>query len=471
VGPRGHEPSRSAQAANVPSPAKSTWIGGLSLINLIGGILHQWYIITWLGAGSEADAFFASMLPVFLVGFITTPLPYVLVPLLTIEAAERFSVAAWTFLSVVLSIFGLAAVGVAASASLWVPWMVPGFDTRTTELTAELVRVQALGLLFAGTSGVLVSIQQARQRFVWIEVSGILSGVVVMVLLIWGLPSFGVAFGSAALALRLGIQSLLLAGGLGTFRRPDWSITALREALQRLRPLILGAAYMKTDVLVDRLLASLGPPGSLALLANAQQIAAAAVRPLHAALVTPIVPTLTENAHVGNWNGFSVLVRNRAWLLWGIGLASMLGFLLVGEPLLALAFDFGRMEPDAIHRLWVFVLVLCGALAANLGSAVLISAYYALGNTVVPTVVGSSVYTAGLVLRIGLFYWMGVLGIAVAISVQAATNAVALAFTLFFRELSRRRKLAADYPASRGAPQSAWSIRAARLRSVTSVEP
>jgi putative peptidoglycan lipid II flippase len=419
--------------------ARTALIGGLASVNLLFGVLHQWYILTSLGAGREADAFFASMVPVFLISIVSTPIPYVLVPLLVVEPRARFGRAAWTLLAASAVLFGVLALAVAGSASVWVGWIVPGFDARAVALTVRLVQIQALAVLFTGIAATLASIHQTRQRFVWIEASGVLAGALVMGLLVWAMPRYGVELAAAALALRLGIQSTLLGLGLGRPQRPDGSLAVLRVAASRLRPLVLGSAYARTDVLVERFLASLGPAGSLALLANAQQIAAAAVRPLHAALIAPIVPALSELAERRDWFAFARLVRVRALLLWGVGVGILLGFVAVGAPVLELAFGIGRMQGAAIVELRGFVLVLCVGLAANLGAAVLIAAFYALGNTLAPSVIASSVYTVGLLLRIALFHAFGVLGIALGISLQSVASALALGIALFARELPRRR--------------------------------
>ena len=53
------------------------------------------------------------------------------------------------------------------------------------------------------------------------------------------------------------IQALLLAPALGTFQKPDFLSDSLRLAWKRLRPLLLGSAYYKTDVVLDRALSSL----------------------------------------------------------------------------------------------------------------------------------------------------------------------------------------------------------------------
>jgi putative peptidoglycan lipid II flippase len=452
--------ARSLPESQPPGAARSVLIGALATGNLFFGVLHQWYIITSLGAGREADAFFASMLPVFLIAVVSTPMPYVLVPLLSVEARERFAGTVWTLLAVSGALFGLAAAALAASAGAWVPWIVPGFDASTLALAVRLVQVQSIAVFFTGIAAVLVSVHQTRQRFVWVEASGALAGIAVMALLVWGMPRYGVAFGATALALRLGIQSLLLGSALGRPRRPDPALPVLREAGRRLRPLVLGTAYARTDVLVERFLASLGPAGSLALLANAQQIAAAAVRPLHAALIAPIVPTLSELAERHDWSGFGRLARERALLLWGIGAAILAGFLLVGAPVLELVFAFGRMQADAIGQLRLFVLVLCAGLAANLGASVLIASFYALGNTVAPTVIASALYTAGLLLRVALFYRFGVLGIAIAISLQAIASALVLAIALFARELPRRRSVSVAASQTPEGPMKTILVRA-----------
>ena len=80
-------------------------------------------------------------------------------------------------------------------------------------------------------------------------------------LLIWGLSRFGIVTAAWAMVLKTFLQTLFLLRGLGPYSKPDWRSESLKEAWRRLKPLLLGNAYYKTDQLVDRFLASMAPAG------------------------------------------------------------------------------------------------------------------------------------------------------------------------------------------------------------------
>src|SRR5258706_13629948 len=106
--------------------------------------------------------------------------------------------------------------------------------------------------------------------------------------------------------------------------------------LRKARPLILGAAYFRTDVLVDRVLASLAPAGALSLLYFAQQLLSAIGQVINQSVVTPSIPSLANFAHSGNWMGFRRAVRSTIITLLAIALAIMAGLAVFGGPGLSL---------------------------------------------------------------------------------------------------------------------------------------
>jgi peptidoglycan biosynthesis protein MviN/MurJ (putative lipid II flippase) len=433
------EATATALDAAPPGLAHTTKLGALAALNIFLGLLQHWYIITALGPGPEADALFASfVVPQLALAIVTNSVTQVLVPMLAIESRDGFGSAAWTFFLGLGLLFGISGLALAATASLWVPWTLPGFDDPTTVLTVRLLRIQTIGMVFTALSSVLWSIYQARARFLVIEISGAMASACVLALLAWGLPAFGVTLAAWAIVLRPVLQTVFLAPGLGEPRWPHWTSPTVSEGWRRLRPLLVGTTYYKTDQLVDRFFASMSAPGSLTLLYTAQQIYSAAQRILAKALVAPLVPTLASKSARADWSGVSRLAARRVLFLVLLGLASVGGLVVVGRPLLGWIFGLGRFEPHEVTQLWILLLALGAAFVARSAAQVVTSSFYAAGNTLIPTLIGSAGYTGGLILRGVFFHLWGVLGLAVAISVQAVVNASVLAYVLFARHLARR---------------------------------
>ena len=130
-----------------------------------------------------------------------------------------------------------------------------------------------MGMVLVGINGVQWAAYRARQRFLWAELAPVLAGVVALILLIWSLPRFGVMAAAWVAVVRIGIETLLLAPGM--LKRPfhpNIKSEVSRYAWQRIKPLLLGTVYYKTDPLVDRFLLSMVGRGSLSLYYLAYQI-------------------------------------------------------------------------------------------------------------------------------------------------------------------------------------------------------
>ncbi len=351
---------------------------------------------------------------------------HVLVPILAAENKGNFEQDAWGFFILVTSLFGLAAIFLALTSNYWVSLIVPGFSDYAKSLTSQLTRIQLIGMVCTAGVSVLWSAFHARKRFIWVEVSPVFANLVALVVLIWALPKFGVSAAAWCTVLSAALQIVLLLSGLGPVRKPNWKSLALLEARNRIKPLILGTVYYKTDPLIDRFLASMAPAGGLSLLYIAQQVFAAANQVINKAIAAPMVPVLANHAVEGNWNVFQRLYRRR--LGWAV-LVTGTGYLMVlfaGEPALHLLIGYGGVTEQNVQMLWWILVMLIGVLIGGAVGQVLSTAFYAKGDTKTPTRIGIAGFTIGIVLKIFGYLHSGILGIAVGTTLYYLLNAYLL---------------------------------------------
>jgi len=416
----------------------SVKLGCLAVVNVLLVFFYQWYILSAVGPGSETDALFASMVvPQLLLAVITGSLIQVLVPLLTIEDKGAFQKEAWNFFQGIGFVFFVMALLLFGTATLWTPWIVPGFDLETQLLTITLVRIQLVGMVFMALNGVAWSAYHSRQKFLWAEMSAVLGTLGGFLLLLWGLPRFGIIMAAWAMVLRSALQTVLLLPGLGEYRAPDWKSQAAVKAWRRLYPLLFGSTFYKTGTLVDRFLASMTSAGQLSLLYFASQIYQAGNLILGKALAAPMVPLLAKRASAREWILFRKMVNNK--LLWtlGITLAAFIGIGFFGRPILTFLFGHGRFTIDEVLTLHWILLALAGVWIGGALGQILSNGFYAKGNTRTPTKIGIFGFTIGLGMKVaGFFYW-GILGIAVGTSLYYLLNVFLLRFALR-RNLSNR---------------------------------
>jgi len=391
--------------------------------------VSQWYILTELGAGRASDFYFAALaVPVVILYVLADPLSRVTLPLMSVKDEHEQSIYAWTSIDLALAMFVGIAVLLILSAPLFVRYLVPGFDGAAMSATAKLIRILALGMVLQGTGMIARSSWNAKGSFLWPSVAGMVAAGVSLLFLIFTLKRNGIVMAAWAFNLRFGTEFLLLLLPLGGFARPNWKEVPL--LLRKSRPLVLGAAYFRTDVIVDRILTSLAPAGSLSLLYLAQQLLSAAGQVINQSIVAPLIPGLAKSAHKGEWTNFSRSVRTSTWRLLGLASVLVLCVVLLGKPVLGLVFSHRAMGTAEIDRLVTLITALSGMLLADAIVYLAYSAFYSAGDTVTPTVTTAILYSISIAAKIGAFMAGGVIALAITISVYYLANALLLNLAL-----------------------------------------
>jgi putative peptidoglycan lipid II flippase len=410
-------------------------LGSISASAIAVAFLQQWYVLVVIGPGRQTDALFAGMaIPQLILAVVSGSLVHVIVPLLAAEETEKARSDAWVLLTAVSTLFAAVAAVLIVSASLWAPLLFPGFGSDAAALLVSLVRIQLVGMIGIAAAGVISAWLHSRRRFVRAELSQLAAAVLTFAALIWALPRFGITSAAWLAAARaiLVVALLLPLLGLPTLS-PNSARGVLREAWRRIRPLLVGNTYFKTDPVVDRFLASMAPPGQLSLLHLAQQLFNAAAQVVHTALTAPVVPLLAADAAAGRWLAFQTAVRRRTALILALTAAFYAVLIFAGRPLLMLLIGRGGVTADNVHFLWILLLALGGVLTAGAAAGVTSAAFYARGDTRTPTLLGMVTYTIYVPLKIVAFVKWGVIALAVATSLFAIVN-----FVLQFVLLERR---------------------------------
>jgi peptidoglycan biosynthesis protein MviN/MurJ (putative lipid II flippase) len=398
-------------------------LGFLSASNILAAFAFQWYILTRLGSGAETDALFAGMtIPQLLLAVVSDSLMHVLVPLLAGEDRERSRRDAWGFAALVGGLFALLALLFAATAAWWVPLAAPGFTTEGRRLMVELTRVQLAGMVFIAVNGVQWAAYHARGEFLWAEATPLVSNMAALLLLLWALPRHGVVSAAWILTGRSALQTLLLAPGMGRPVRVDLRAPSLLTAWKRLKPLLIGTSYYKTDPLVDRVLLSTTVSGNLSLYHFAQQLYGAAAQVINRAIAAPLVPALSCLHKGGDREGFRRLYRRRVAQVTLLGLGALLVVALPGERLLRLLIGYGSITPANVADLWWMMLWLGGMFLGSILGQISSTSFYASGDTSTPTRLSIWTYTVYLPLKVLAFLRAGIMGLALATSALLIVN-------------------------------------------------
>jgi peptidoglycan biosynthesis protein MviN/MurJ (putative lipid II flippase) len=409
----------------------------LAGVNVALGFLYNWYLFTRVGPGRETDALFAGlMIPQLLLAILGGSLTNVLVPVFATEE-EGFSVLSWTTLQLIFLVGSVVALILALTAPVWTPLTVPGFGPDSIRFTVTIVRIQMLAVVLTLLSTVQRAAYNARHRFVWAEASGVLAALGSLGFLAAGLPRMGIIAAAWAGVLRAAIQAVLLARGMGRYTRPSWDRAKLRGLWHRLHPLLLGSAYYKSDIVIDRMLATLVPSGFLSLYYLADQLWSSGYLVLSKAIAAPAIPRLAQSAKNNDWAEFRRINRRRLAALLLIAVVTYGMLLLVGRPVLSLLFE--------VRQLWWLLVALGGLWIGGAAGQIVATSFYAKGDTRTPMRIGSFWFTVGIGLKLAGFYLFGIWGVAIATSLSYLASATA-------QQLALERRYS-----PRGAPSPATS--------------
>lgn len=386
-----------------------------------------WFVMTTIGPGEQTDALFAGMIvPQLVLAIVSGSLSNVLVPLLASEHEATFRKDAWSFFIAAIAFFGAIAVVLALASHYWVPLIVPGLSPEAKHLAERLTRIQLVGMVGTAAVSVLWSVCCARRRFIRAESSPVAANALALVFLIWALPQMGVSAGAWSYVLSAILQVVFLCSMLGAPVWPDFRSPALSLAGQRIKPLVLGTVYYKSDLLVDRFLASLAPPGAISLLHFGLQCYGAANLVLNKALAAPMIPSLALHSTKEEWLPFRTLYRSR--LIWVLALtgSGYLAFAVIGEPVLKLLIGHGGVSRENVHTLWWIMLLLGGVLIGGATGQVLANAFYAKGDTGTPTRIGVFGFTLGIGFKVAGFAFAGIGGLAAGATLYYLFNSLVM---------------------------------------------
>jgi len=433
-----------------PGPAQvrlGALLSAITVAQIASAFGIQWYTLTRLGVGAEADALYAGgTLPQAVTALLLEPLGFVLIPILSSKQEWERNRLAWPLLIGVGALSVLVTVALSVMAPLAVRVLAPGLAAASANLTVQLAQIQVLGVIGAAWGTVLTALSQSRGQFIWPALGGMFSTAAGWLCLVYGLDQWGVKLAAWT---QVGITACSALIVLPIVGRP--STVAFheipkvgRDVLDRIRPLVISASYTRTGFVIDRFLASLLSPGSIASLDFSLRIHSAMGRVLNYGVAAPVIPTMVHLANRMSWSSFNMLWRRRVRWMGYLSVTANIAFL---GGIVALH-QFGALEYLTNHRIitasnlmsmWGVLLGCSGVIWAGGINHILVNAFYAQGETVLPAKIEMLTHTLGLMFK-GIGLWLGgLVGIALAISAYYLLTSVILGVALHRRMQTQLR--------------------------------
>lgn len=436
-----------------------TTVGGYTLISRVLGFIRDVLLAAILGAGAAADAFVVAFkLPnLFRRLFAEGAFNAAFVPLFARrlvaegrDAARDFAEQAQAVLLFALVVFVLIAEAV-------MPWamrvIAPGFveDPAKFALAVELTRITFPYLLFVSLVSLIGGALNALERFAATSATPIFLNLVMIAGLVgwrWYAPSaaHGAAWGVtvAGLTQLIWLALVLKSAGMGLgFRLPKLT-PEVKRLLILMLPVALGAGVYQINVVVDVVIASFLPSGSVSFLYYADRLNQLPLGVVGIAIGTALLPILARQIRAGE-DGEALANQNRALeVALVLTLPAAAALIVIAEPIIAVLFERGAFGPEAVAATALALAAYAAGLPAHVLAKVFTPGYFAREDTATPVKIAILVMVINAALAVALMlalqrYGMGHVGIALATSLTGWLNAL-----LLWRGLTRRGQFSLD---------------------------
>jgi putative peptidoglycan lipid II flippase len=420
-------------------------VGGLTMVSRVFGFVRDILIASVLGAGSVADAFFVAFkFPnlfrrLFAEGAFTAAFVPIFAGLLETEGqptAKRFAEQALSVLLTGLLVF-VALIEVAMPWAMYV--FAPGFadEPEKFAMTVLFTRIAFPYLLFVSLVSLFAGVLNSLGRFALAAATPILLNVSLIAAVLFVAPlvptvGHALAWGVAAagvLQLLWLMASCARAGIWLRLRRPRLS-PHVRTLLRRALPVAVGAGLYQVNLLIDTVLASLLPSGSVSYLFYADRVNQLPLGVVGVAVGTALLPLLSRQVRAGHDVAASHSQNRALEFALLLTLPAAVALLVLAEPLVLVLFQRGAFNYAETAKTASALSALATGLPAYILIKALTPGFFAREDTVTPVKIAAAAMVVNIAIAVILMGPLLHVGIAVATSASAWMNAAFLAVVL-----------------------------------------
>jgi putative peptidoglycan lipid II flippase len=389
-------------------------------LNILVGFFTQLLLASHFGTTQEMDVYItASAVPALVNAVLLGSLSVTLIPIYIEYQVHDGRQEAWhianSFLNLVALVLIVLAIGAMVCSVQIAGFIAPGYGQAAILLTSRLLRIMLPGIVFSGIAGLLAGLSYAHHQFLLPSVALVVNSLTICVITLAFAGRFGIQAVAAGMLAGNIVQCLLFLPWV--IRRFDYTLSldlkneGVRRILQLSWPLIFASVIFRANIVIDRIIASTLPQGSVSYLGYAYLIVTILLTISTQGISVTIFPLLSKYAASREMD------RLKQAFLQGIRLAALmilpLSAVLIAlrVPLIQVTFERGEFNHnDTLAVASALVPYLIAMVFMGLGSVVS-QGYYVFQDTRtlakvgVIQIVGYVVYTY---LLAGLFSYIGI---------------------------------------------------------------
>ncbi|MEE4203580.1 MAG: murein biosynthesis integral membrane protein MurJ [Halieaceae bacterium] len=420
-------------------------IGTLS--SRVLGLVRDVVLAGLVGAAANADAFFVAFkIPNFLRRlFAEGAFAQAFVPVLSDTREQGGHAAVQALVDRVAATLGATLLGLTllaiAAAPIVAMIFAPGFSSQPAKLalTADLIRITFPYLLLISLTGFAGGILNSYGRFavpaftpVLLNLS--LIGAALLLAPSFAEPAYALAWGVLIAGMAQLLFQLPALHSLGLTPRPHWDLehNGVRRILALMVPALFGVSVSQINLLLDTVLASLLPTGSVAWLYYSDRLTELPLGVFAIAIATVILPALSAQRAKAAGDAFGATLDWAIRMVLLIAIPATVALAMLAPQILTTLFQYGAFEPGDVAKSTHSLRAYTVGLTAFMLVKVLAPGYYARENMKQPVRIGIIAMVANMILNPLLVFplmWqfdLGHVGLALATSLSAWLNAALL---------------------------------------------
>jgi putative peptidoglycan lipid II flippase len=420
-------------------------VGSYTMISRVTGFARDVLIAAILGAGPIADAFFVAFkLPNFFRRLTAEgSFTIAFVPLFSRILENNGRKSALEFAQEIMALMAAILLTFTIIAIFFMPQIMsviaPGFtDTpQKFNLSVEFARTTFVYLPLISLVALLGGILNSIGKFAAMASAPILLNL----FLISALTIFANTLETPGHILVLGVALAGLAQFLWLFeacRRskvlprlvwPRWTPRA-QQLLKLMLPALLGASVVQINLLIDVILASTLPTGSVSFLYYADRVNQLPLGIIGVAIGTALLPNLSRNIQSGLFK--EALTSQEKALEIGLilTLPAAVGLMVLSDPIIISLFQRGLFDSESARLTALALVSYSAGLPAFVIIKILQPNFFARQDTVTPIKIAAVAVLVNLILNLILMQHFAHVGLAMATSISAWLSALLLVIAL-----------------------------------------
>ncbi len=437
--------SSSLPPATSPQPkAKSgLWrstliVSAMTMISRIAGLVRDMVLLNVFGADRMMDAFLVAFkIPNFLRRlFAEGAFAQAFVPVLSEYKSQRGDAAVRDLVSKVAGSLSLILLSITVFAVIAAPlimWVfAPGFksDPGKFNLAADMLQITFPYLLLISLTAFAGGILNSYGAFALSSFTPVLLNLVMIASALFMAPHFDIPVmalawgvliaGVAQLAFQ--IPALYNIGMLPRFK-VAFADEGVKRIFTLMLPAMFGVSVSQINLLLDTILASFLPSGSVSWLYTAERLTELPLGLIGIAVATVILPSLSTKVAEKADAEFRAMIDWALRIIVLVGVPASLAMMVLAEPMIAALFHHGKFTNNDVTMSSWALQALSGGILAFMLIKVFAPGYYSRQDTRTPVKIGIVAMISNMAFNLMLVWHFKHVGLAFASTLSAFLNA------------------------------------------------